>query len=472
VAVDSTHIQVPGANVPNKSGQRILVLDDEPSILEILGQHLTEGHHHCVLLTSPYEALERIEREDFALLITDLKMPEMHGIEVLERAKKLSPDIAVIVVTAMMDVTNAIDAMRAGAYDYVLKPFNLAEITFSVEKALDRRRLLLENRLYQEELELRVRQATEDLAIANRELRATKDYLENLLHSSIDAILTVDVGGAITYANLGALRMLGYHEDAFVGQSFRKFLVGGAEEGEYLQRMLAANSEVQNYETEIRKANQEPLPVNISMSLVKDASGKLLNYLAIFKDITAQKRLEADLKEMSIKDSLSGLYNQRYFFDRLESEIERARRQGHPLSMLLFDVDQFKSYNDTYGHLEGDRVLHTIGQVVLECTREHVDIGFRYGGDEFTVILPEAAEDSALQIAERIRSTFEQKKFDKLTLSVGLMSYQAGQSARSFMHFADKMMYSAKRQGGNRVYIHRADGVEMPAPTPDNEKAS
>lgn len=446
---------------------RILVLDDEPSILEILGQYLSEGPYEVVLKDSPFEALALLEKERFALLIADLKMPEMHGIEVLERARRLDEDLAVIVVTAMMDIHHAIDAMRAGAFDYLLKPFNLAEISFSVEKALRGRRLVLENRRYQLDLEAQVRLSTEELARANRELKATKDYLENLLHSSIDAIITVDTTSQVTYANQGTVKMMGYPLEEFVGQPFERFLAGGRDEGDYIRRLLLATPEVQNYETEIVRKDGHHLPVSMSISVVRGGQAGATNFLAICKDITVQKNVEAALKEESIKDGLTGLYNQRYFHDRLESEIERARRQGHALSLLLFDVDQFKSYNDAHGHLEGDRVLRTIGQVVLECTREHVDIGFRYGGDEFTVILPEAREEQAMAIAERIRQTFEQKHFDNLTLSVGLMTYKTGQTSRAFIHFVDKMMYSAKRSGGNRVYVHR-DG-DIPEDVPEQE---
>lgn len=442
----------------------ILILDDEPSILEILGTHLSDHDYKVTLVSSPFEALERLQRESFSLLITDLKMPEMHGIEVLERARRMDSNLAVIVVTAMMDIQNAIDAMRSGAYDYLLKPFNLAEITFSVEKALGTRNLRLENQRYRAELEERVRQATEDLARANREIQATKDYLENLLHSSIDAIITVDTAGNVSYANQGAARMFGHAIEDFETHPFAGFLAGGHDEVERVRQMLLQHPEVQNYETEIITKNGHRLPVNMSISVVKAADGTWNNFVAICKDITAQKQLEATLKEESIKDGLTGLYNQRYFFDRLDSEIERARRQGHALSLLLFDVDQFKTYNDAHGHLEGDRVLRTIGQVVLECTREHVDIGFRYGGDEFTVILPEAREEQAMQIAERIRATFEQKHFDMLTLSVGLMTYQKGQTSSDFISFVDKIMYSAKRSGGNRVYIQGQENAGAPSP--------
>jgi diguanylate cyclase (GGDEF)-like protein len=156
---------------------------------------------------------------------------------------------------------------------------------------------------------------------------------------------------------------------------------------------------------------------------------------------------------MSMRDSLTGLYNQGCFFDRLEQEIERARRQRHPLGLLLFDVDQFKSYNDSRGHLEGDRVLRTVGRIITQSTREHVDVGFRYGGDEFTVILPEAGADQACPIAERIRKSFLNHGFDQLSLSIGMAEFDEGNSARTFVHRADAAMYEAKRAGGNRVCV-------------------
>ncbi len=433
--------------------ERILVLDDEISILEILGQYLEEEGITCTLTTSALEALELLEKGDFALLLTDLRMPEMHGIEVVQRAKAQDEDLAVIVVTALTEATNAIDAMRAGAYDYLLKPFNLGEISLAVEKALERRRLVIENRQHQEELEARIREATGDLESANRELLHTKEYMENLLHSSIDAIFTTNEAGEITFANDSALRLVGYEREEFQGMDWGKLFHGGSEEARYVQRMLQVEGRLQNYETELAHREDRQIPVNMSLSLVKAPDGTVLSTLSVCKDITEQKRLEHELKEMTIKDSLTDLYNQRYFYDRLEAEIERARRQGHPLSLLLFDVDQFKTYNDCHGHLEGDRVLKTVGQVVIECTREHVDLGFRYGGDEFTVVLPEADEEQALIIAERIRKTFEEKHFDQLTLSVGLMSYRKGSSLRSFIRFTDAMMYDAKRSGGNRVFV-------------------
>lgn len=451
----------PGAAGGAAAAERVLILDDEESILEILGQHLTEVGYDCTTTTSAAAALRMLASREYALLITDLRMPEMHGLEVVRRAKEIDVTLAVIVVTALMEVSNAIEALRTGADDYLMKPFNLVEIALSVEKALERRRLVLENWRYQHELESRVAEATADLERANSELRHTKEYLENLINSSADAIVTVSPEGLVSFANPGATDMMGLAPGDLVGRQVADVFAGGPDESRYIDRMLRGGKPLQNYETEMVHKSGQQIPVNLTISPVRDADGKVISYLAICKDITEQKRLENELKEMSIKDSLTGLYNQRHFYDRLEAEIERSRRQGHPLSLLLFDVDQFKSYNDCHGHLEGDRVLQAIGDVVLESTREHVDIGFRYGGDEFTVILPEADEAQARLIAERIRESFAARRFDKLTLSIGLMSYRKGSSLRSFIRFTDAMMYDAKRKGGNQVFVyhHQPEGA-------------
>lgn len=442
---------------------RILVLDDESSILELLGQHLTEEGFECDMFTSAVAALDSLKTARYDLLITDLKMPEIHGIDVVLQAKKEDRELAVIVVTALLEVTNAIEAMRAGADDYLLKPFNLSEISLAVEKALERRRLIIENRRYQDELESRIAEATADLERTNQELRGTKEYLESLFHSTVDSIITVDESYRVSFANDGATHMFGYDRAVLETMAFSSLLNGGNDEMQYIYKMLGDDKPLQNYETEVLHHSGMLIPVNISLSQVRSPETGKVSTLAICKDITQQKKLENELKEMSNKDTLTCLYNQRYFYDRLEAEIERATRQGHPLSLLLFDVDQFKTYNDCHGHLEGDRVLQAAGEVVLESTREHVDVGFRYGGDEFTVILPEAGEEQANVIAERIRQSFEAKRFDRLTLSVGLMEYRPGSTARSFIRFADAMMYDAKRSGGNRVFIYK------PEETPDND---
>jgi diguanylate cyclase (GGDEF)-like protein/PAS domain S-box-containing protein len=444
-------------------GAHVLILDDEEHILDVLGQHLSSEGYKCTLCSSPREATELIKDEPFALLLTDLKMPEMDGMEVVRFAKEVRPEMAIIVVTALVEVTNAIQAIRIGAEDYVLKPFNLTEISAAVFRALDKKDLATVSRLYQDELEHRVDAATQDLESVNRQHRETKEYLERLLESTVDGILTIDGDLRIEFANGGAQQMLGFTNEELVGTEVVRLVVGGSAEVRRIWGSLEEKRPLRSHEMDLRCKDGSMRPVSVSLSLVPGVEGKAASALAICKDITEQKELQQELREISIKDSLTGLYNQRCFYDRLESEVERARRQKHPLSLLLFDLDQFKKYNDAHGHLEGDNVLQVVGEVVNECTREHVDIGCRYGGDEFTVILPEAGEDQAYNIAERIRATFEARHFDHLTVSMGILTYKEDFTVRSFMQFADQLMYDAKRSGGNRVEVYRPDEAKEKA---------
>ncbi|MBI4833188.1 MAG: diguanylate cyclase, partial [Candidatus Lindowbacteria bacterium] len=198
---------------------------------------------------------------------------------------------------------------------------------------------------------------------------------------------------------------------------------------------------------------------SMSASVLQDADGKRIGMIAIFKDVTDQKKLEQELQELSIKDNLTSLFNQRHFYLVLQKEMARASRQKHPLCLLLLDLDNFKQLNDTKGHLAGDRVLEQVGAIIRDCTREHVDFAFRYGGDEFTIILTETTTDQALEVAERIRRLLAQTFHDELTLSIGLSEFRKSLRLEGFMNSADKAMYDAKKAGGNRVVISKASHV-------------
>jgi diguanylate cyclase (GGDEF)-like protein/PAS domain S-box-containing protein len=431
-------------------------LDDEAAVCEVMRAHLDSLGYNCVIETSPLRALELIRHKTFGLLITDLRMPDMGGIELVQHAKEIDPDMAIVVVTAMMDIANAIDAMHSGADDYVVKPFNLGEIGRAATRALEKRAISIQNRQYQEKLENRVQEATEDLERVTAELRDTKQYLVNLLHSTVDAIITTDGANRIEFINDGALRMLGYSERELLGLDVQHLYQGGKNEVAHLRLKLREEQVIQDYETELVRKDRTHVPVNVSLSCLLTNDGKLTSILAICKDITRQKQLEKELKELSSKDSLTGLFNQRCFYGRIEDEIERAKRQGRPLSLVLFDIDRFKGYNDSRGHLAGDKALQAAALAVMRSTRTHVDEGFRYGGDEFTVILPEADERQAEIIAERIRRNFEMQALDQLTLSLGLCTYRGEWDVKDFIHTADAMMYESKRAGGNRVTVYHS----------------
>jgi len=169
-------------------------------------------------------------------------------------------------------------------------------------------------------------------------------------------------------------------------------------------------------------------------------------------------RLEEELKKLSITDDLTGLYNQRYFCRKIEEEVARAKRQKTPLSLLVIDLDNFKAYNDSHGHLEGDKVLKRIGEIVKSNIRDLVDSACRYGGDEFIVMLPDVPEKLAILIAERIRGSVEKPQLENITVSIGLAEYDFNEDVKSFIKRADDSMYQAKNLGGNRLIFFNGQG--------------
>jgi two-component system cell cycle response regulator len=176
--------------------------------------------------------------------------------------------------------------------------------------------------------------------------------------------------------------------------------------------------------------------------------------LAKYRTLKEKEKLEGEVRRLSITDDLTGLYNHRHFFKTLEAELARLKRQRTSLSLLMFDLDNFKRYNDLYGHLEGDKVLRKIGEIVKNSIRSNVDSGYRYGGDEFAALLIGASADPALTIAERIRSSIEEAGFRNITVSIGLSEYEDHFSMEGFVKSADDAMYASKQSGGNRVYTN------------------
>jgi len=160
------------------------------------------------------------------------------------------------------------------------------------------------------------------------------------------------------------------------------------------------------------------------------------------------------LQELAITDDLTRLFNSRHFYSQLENEIIRYNRYQRPLSLLMIDVDLFKNYNDTYGHLAGDRILYKIAQLIASCLR-HLDTAYRYGGEEFTVILPETTCDAAIMVAERINQVVYDEVGDavsdkKMSVSIGVTQYLFGEAINEFVRRADQAMYMAKEAGRNQ----------------------
>lgn len=161
-----------------------------------------------------------------------------------------------------------------------------------------------------------------------------------------------------------------------------------------------------------------------------------------------ERNTRTELNRLSITDSLTGLFNQRYFYARLREEIVRAKRQKRELSLILLDLDNFKGYNDAHGHLAGDELLSKTGGIIHSSIREDVDSGYRYGGDEFAVILIDSNETAAQEIGRRIDGVLQKRL--GISASMGFSQYSPDTSAESFVNITDKALYKAKGQRHQR----------------------
>jgi diguanylate cyclase (GGDEF)-like protein len=195
--------------------------------------------------------------------------------------------------------------------------------------------------------------------------------------------------------------------------------------------------------------------LRFTAAALRDSRGFFIGAVETLEDITDRKLAEEALRNsemryrrLSITDALTKLYNSRRFYNQLRSEIDRANRYSHPLSLLLLDIDNFKDYNDTYGHLEGDTVLIRVGEVIRRCLRK-TDSAYRFGGEEFTAILPETHG------AEFENEVFRPNKSEKphKTASVGIAEYKPGEDLKTLLKRVDANMYVAKKEGKNRTHF-------------------
>lgn len=292
--------------------RQILIVEDDLAARDSMGEFVAMSGYDCQVVSSAEEAIDILKKTSFQVVLTDIMMPGMDGLELTDIIKK-DYDIDVIIMTGYSERYSYEEAIGKGASDFVFKPIRFQELLLRLKRVFREREFRLE-----------------------------------------------------------------------------------------------------------------------------------------------RNRMMSVLQQLAITDSLTQLYNSRHFYDQLKMEIERANRYGHFLALLLLDIDYFKDYNDTFGHLEGDKVLSTVGQMIKTCLRS-MDTAYRYGGEEFTVILPYTAGDEARTVAERIQYALEFITFCpadqpiQVTMSIGVTEYAPGEELTAFVGRSDRAMYASKESGRNKV---------------------
>jgi diguanylate cyclase (GGDEF)-like protein len=312
-----------------EDNMRILVVDDEDTIRGVLSRVLGQEGYHVTIAESGEEALEIFEKDPHPLVLTDIRMEGMSGMELLTEIRGRNPETQVMIMTSYASLETAIQALRSGAYDYMVKPF--------------------------EDL---------DLVIATVNRATEKIRLSREIHSLIETL---------------------------------------------------------------KEKNEE---------------------LELKNEILA---------EQASFDGLTQLHNHRHFQEALAMEVSRSLRHGRVFSLIFLDIDFFKTYNDTYGHLKGDNVLRTIGEILKNLLRK-ADLAARYGGDEFIMLLPETSKSAAGGVAVAVQKAIESHPFygkedlpgGKVTVSAGVSCFpEDGTDPATLIQCADKVLYEAKSRRKN-----------------------
>lgn len=297
----------------------VLIIDDDPGVRALIARTVADAGYEIDSVGSAEEALEFIKTHKIDVVIADIILPGMNGLDFVERIRK-SSDTDVIVVTGYFQDHSYAEAIGKGASDYMVKPVRADELVLRLKRVIE-----------------------------ERDLRRAR------------------------------LTML------------------------------------------------------------------------------------SELRKMVITDPLTVLYNSRHFFCQVDVEMGRAHRYARPLALMLMDIDNFKSYNDCFGHIVGDQVLARVGEIIRSCLRK-TDSAYRYGGEEFTILLPETTADVAVVVAERMRQVIESEIFipeekmaTTITVSIGVTEYRHPETEATFVHRADMAMYQSKASGRNSVTVLKAE---------------
>lgn len=319
-----------------------------------------------------------------------------------------------------------------------------------------------------DELEM-LQNALQDLMARTNQLamEAELAYLElnQVFKNAADCIRVIDKNFQVTRCNETFQSRFGVlPAEVLQRNCHASFRCSLCQTGDCPLQVIQAGGEFSSREVEWQDRDGAGSYFLISALPFRAPDGELVGIVEYLLDITSRVRAERELREsqrrymeLSIVDDLTKLFNKRYFVEKLAEEITRAERYQRNLSLLLMDIDNFKHFNDTYGHPAGDEVIARLGRVLLAATRK-TDFAFRYGGEEFVVVMPETDVEQALVVAERIRSRFAGELFQpnedeevRKTISIGLTRYIFGEESDGFVNRADQNMYKAKTSGKNRV---------------------
>lgn len=296
------------------------------------------------------------------------------------------------------------------------------------------------------------------------QLRESEQNFRRLFDNMQDVYYRTDAQGVVQHVGPGVRRVLGYEPHEIEGRTAESYYPQSSDRDAFKAAILE-KGEVSDFPGQMVRRDGTVIDISISSHALYDQAGNFAGVEGIYRDVTQRKNLERDLHRLATTDMLTGMANRRAFLECAESAYARSLGSGEPLTLLMLDLDHFKSINDRFGHLEGDRALVEFSRAARGQLRASDVVG-RLGGEEFGVLLPVTTLDEGLDVARRILDSLRalQLRGDAgqaytLTASLGLSTFHArDRSVRDLLDRADQALYRAKHQGRNQIAVQEPAG--------------
>jgi two-component system cell cycle response regulator len=426
----------------------VLYVEDENDVRGFTSKLLASLLRKVYVAQDGLEGLELFEKnkDDIDLIVTDINMPKMDGLSMCAAIKNINSEVPLVITSAHNDTNFLKKAIEIGVNTYAMKPIDLYQLVESIIKAMEP--IILKRKLIELNLSLESK--------IEQEVNKIKSILD-----AQDNIIIVTSKEKITNVNKKFLDFFGITNfDDFIATEKDIFDFFQEEFGFITKEQIIKQESWIKYIKDlheidrivkIKNKNKEEKIFAINVDYYENKDNY---YVFSLTDITKLKEKSNLLEYQASHDKLTGLFNRNRFDDIYPKEIKRSKRYNNELSIILFDIDNFKQINDNYGHPVGDEVLKEIANITLNSVREQ-DITVRWGGEEFLVLLPQTDLAGAIIAANKIRSSIESEGITAhslmVTASFGVTQLLEDDNEASFISRSDKFLYEAKKTGKNKV---------------------
>jgi diguanylate cyclase (GGDEF)-like protein/PAS domain S-box-containing protein len=427
----------------------LLYVEDEQSTREQISRLLKHVVTRLYVAGNGEEGLEFYRAHTPDVVLTDIRMPIMNGIDMVREIRQIAPDCQIIVFSAYCDTAYLLDCISLGINQYSKKPVNFSQLMLSIGRCSDH--VQLKKRLKRQDDQIHL--------------------LSQAMEQAPAPVVITGLDGTIEYVNAMFSRVTGYGAKEVIGQN-PCILASDLNPPEVYQDLWQTIQSGKEWESELAscRKNGQIFWEWVRVCPLRDSCGVVVKYLKVSQDITERKNYEESLHFISTHDPLTGLYNRSYFDAVLKRMITST---DYPISVVIADIDGLKQVNDTCGHDEGDQVIRRAAETLMVAFRAS-DVVSRIGGDEFAVLLPHTDEEAAQAAVDRIKSGCNeaQKRLIECAhgLSVGIATARDAAELELSLKLADERMYRDKFENKKRANVLMSVGASEYIPRYGVEK--